>query len=92
MMKQIVSTALVPHSTALRYIDALEAEGELEREKTESDKRKTLIILTAQGREKIETSLSAMIEAEERFIAPHRFTRAGEPLPDRSFEWAETER
>ena len=92
MMKHVVPTGLVPYSTAVRYIDMLDAEGELLREKIDRDRRVTLVFLTDQGRVKIETALSAMIEAEERFIAPHRFTRTKEPLPDRSFEWVTTAR
>ena len=92
MTKQIFPAALVPYATANRYLDTLEADGEIHREKTELDRRQRLVSLTLQGRETIETALSAMIEADERYIAPHRFTRAGEPLPDRSFQWAGTER
>ena len=87
MMKHLAEPSQAPPTTFSRYVDWLESEGDLAREKTEVDKRYTLVRLTPQGRSRIETSLSAMIRAEEKFIAPHRFDRARMALPLRSVNW-----
>ena len=87
MMKHLAEPSQAPPTTFSRYVDWLESEGDLAREKTEVDKRYTLVRLTPQGRSRIETSLSAMIREEEKFIAPHRFDRARMALPLRSVNW-----
>ena len=87
MMKHLAEPSRAPPTTFSRYVDWLESEGDLAREKTEIDRRYTLVRLTQQGRSRIETSLSAMIREEERFIAPHRLDQGKCGLPDRCFHW-----
>ena len=88
MMKHLAGPSRAPHTTFSRYVDWLEEQGDVAREKTDVDGRYTLVRLTDQGRARIERCLSAMIEKEEQFIAPHRYDRTRACLPDRAFDWA----
>lgn len=68
----LMIASLAPETTALRYIGLLAKAGEVERRSCSRDRRVVLIALTVEGRERLEQALSAMIEAEERIVSPHR--------------------
>lgn len=64
LTKEVIAAADVPDTTALRWLKALEAAGEVVKVKPPCDRRQTHPVLSAAGLDRVERALSAMIDAE----------------------------
>ena len=60
----------VDRTTMVGLIDALEAKGLVERQRSPHDRRKNIVQLTADGRDCLERAEQARLETERQFLAP----------------------
>ncbi|RKE16962.1 MarR family winged helix-turn-helix transcriptional regulator [Streptomyces sp. TLI_171] len=60
----------VDRTTMVALVDGLEAKGLAERRRSDTDRRKNLVVLTAPGRRLLRAAEAVRTEAERDFLAP----------------------
>jgi DNA-binding MarR family transcriptional regulator len=66
----LLRATLVTSGTMTNRLDRLEQAGMVRRRPDPHDKRGVLVTLTAAGRDRVDTALAALLEAEQPLLAP----------------------
>lgn len=73
---RLARIALIKQPTATRLLDRMEARGQVERIPHESDRRATLVRITAKGRRTVDSLIKLAKEHEMRILKPFGLQRA----------------